>query len=171
MVAVTTKAQRMHMHDLMAFLLEHEPQVHYPTHDVRGAADAYTWKLSESQMRDNLRRTTGRIQFDCSQAATQVCRWAGLDDPNGLGYAYAGYTGTMLHHLKHYTDPHGAGIGALFVYGPGTGDHVSVLYGDPYTANPLLWSHGFDGGPVLIRLADQRRQHRPPVTILNISRL
>ena len=35
--------------------------------------------------------------------------------------------------------------------------------------NPLLWSHGFDGGPQLIRLTVQARLHRPPVTFLNVS--
>lgn len=173
---MTTKAERAHMHEIMALLLNHEPQVHYPRKDIRGAADAATWKLTEAQLRAKL-AAGGTIMFDCSQAVTQVCRWGGLDDPNKMGYATwpsgvpKAYTGTLLAALPHYTDPKGAGVGAIFVYGPGTGDHASMLYGDPFTKDPLLWSHGFDGGPVLIRLSAQRKQHRPPVTILNISRL
>lgn len=156
------------MHDLMTFLLEHEPLVHYPLHDVRGPLDAATFKLTEAQMRARL--LTGQtIQFDCSQAVTQICKWTGLDDPNGLGYRWPGYTGTLLQHLKHYTNPAAAGIGAIVVYGPATGDHASMVY-EPGT-DPLLWSHGFDGGPVLIRLSKQRAMHRAPVTFLNISRL
>lgn len=158
------------MHDLMSLLLGHEPQVNYPLHDIRGAKDAATFRLTEKQLRAKM-ASGGHIMFDCSQAVTQLCKWAGLSDPNGIGYRWPGYTGTLLKNLPHYRDPHGAGVGALFVYGPATGDHVSMLFDDPFTDNPLLWSHGFDGGPVLIRLADQRAVHRPPVTILNISRL
>lgn len=165
---MTTMAQRAQMHELMKFLLAHEPQVRYPLHDIRGAKDAATFRLSEAGMRRKL-QNRGEIQFDCSQAVTQICMWAGLNDPNGLDYRYAGYTGTLLHHLRHYTDPRGAGIGAIVVYGPATGEHASMVY-EP-GEDPLLWSHGFDGGPVLIRLSRQRRMHRPPVTFCNIRSL
>lgn len=156
------------MHDLMEFLLEHEPLVHYPLHDIRGSADAMTFRLSEEQMRARL--ASGKtIMFDCSQAVTQICKWAGLDDPNRLGYGWPGYTGTLLAGLRHYSTPASAGVGAIVVYGPATGDHASMVY-EP-GPDPLLWSHGFDGGPVLIRLSKQRAMHRAPVTFLNISRL
>ena len=153
---------------LMDLLLHYEPQVNYPLHDIRGPKDAATFRLTESQLITKL-HNNGHIMFDCSQAVTQICRWAGLDDPNGLGYRWPGYTGTLLAHLRHYSKPEGAAVGALVVYGPSTGEHVSMVY-EP-GADPLLWSHGFDGGPVLIRLSKQRAMHRPPVTFLNISRL
>ena len=35
--------------------------------------------------------------------------------------------------------------------------------------DPLLWSHGFDGGPMLITLSVQRTQHHLPVTFLNVK--
>jgi hypothetical protein len=165
---VTTKVERAHMHDLMNLLLEHEPQVNYPLHDIRGAKDAATFRLTEVQLRAKL-KNGGHIMFDCSQAVTQICKWAGLDDPNGLDYGWPGYTGTLLRHLRHYSDPSGAAVGAIVVYGPATGDHASMVYTPG--SDPLLWSHGFDGGPVLIRLSKQRRMHRTPVTFLNISRL
>lgn len=165
---MTTKLERVHLKDLMDLLLHHEPQVRYPRGDVRGALDLATWRLSEQQMRKRL-ADGGELMFDCSQSTSQLCRWAGLDDPNGLKYRYAGYTGTMLEHLPHYTDPKAAGVGALVVYGPGTGDHVSMVY-EP-GRDPLLWSHGFDGGPQLIRLSKQRAFHRAPVTFLSIARL
>jgi hypothetical protein len=156
------------MHGLMKLLLDHEAQVNYPNHDIRGPADAATWRLTETQLRRKL-ATGGHIMFDCSQAVTQVCRWAGLSDPNGLAYKYPGYTGTLLKYLRHYSDPADAMIGALVVYGPSTGEHVSMVYepGD----DPLLWSHGFDGAPQLIRLSRQRRKHRPPVTFCSIQKL
>jgi hypothetical protein len=156
------------MHELMTYLLEHEPQVNYPLHDIRGAKDAATFRLTEAQLHARF-KADGHIMFDCSQAVTQVCKWAGLSDPNGLDYAWPGYTGTLLKNLRHYADPKGASVGAIVVYGPATGDHASMVY-EP-GVDPWLWSHGFDGGPLLIRLSEQRKMHRSPVTLLNISRL
>lgn len=152
----------------MGVLVRYEPQVNYPLHDVRGSLDAATFALTEDAMLNRL-YTREHLMMDCSQAVTSLCRWADLHDPNGLGYRYAGYTGTLLHNLTHYTDPAKANIGALVVYGPSTGDHVSMVY--ERGADPLLWSHGFDGGPVLIRLSAQRQMHRAPVTLLSIAKL
>jgi hypothetical protein len=165
---VTTHAQRLHLHELMALLLEHEPLINYPLHDVRGALDAASFMLSEQEMRHRL--VTGKhLMCDCSQAVTMLCKWARLKDPNGLRYRYAGYTGTLLETLPHYTNPKAAKVGALVVYGPGTGEHVSMVY-EP-GEDPLLWSHGFDGGPVLIRLSAQRKVHHAPVTFCSIAGL
>ncbi len=160
------QAQRQHLHQLATLLLEHEPQVDYPTHDVRGAKDAATFRLSEPGMRSKL-KLGGHLMMDCSQGVTCLYKWAGLSDPNGLGYAYAGFTGTLLRHLRHYTDASKARTGALVVYGPGTGEHVSMVM-EPGT-NPELWSHGWEGGPQLIRLSVQAAMHRSPVTFLNVS--
>lgn len=166
---MTTQAERIHLRGLMDLLLEHEPQVNYPVHDIRGPKDAATWRLTtEAQLRTRL-KNGGHIMFDCSQAVTQLCRWAGLDDCNGLAYGYPGYTGTILRHLRHYTDPASAYIGALVVFGPGTGDHVSMVY--ERGKDPLLWSHGFDAAPELIRLSKQKARHRPPVTLCSIAKL
>lgn len=156
------------MLDLMTLLLDHEPQINYPLHDIRGPKDAATFNLTEAGLRSKL-KLGGHIMFDCSQAVTQVCKWAGLDDPNNLGYAWPGYTGMLLAARPHYTRASSAGIGAIVVYGPATGDHASMVY-EP-GSDPLLWSHGFDGGPLLIRLSKQRKMHRAPVTFLNISKL
>lgn len=169
---MTTHGEREHMRDLMKFLLDHEPQVRYPRGDIRGARDAETFALSEAEMRAKL-KAGGEIMFDCSQSTAQILRWAGCDAiwlrakyTNGVPVVY---TGTMLGHLTHYTNPRAAGIGALVVYGPATGDHVSMVY-EP-GADPLLWSHGFDGGPQLVRLSVQRSYHRAPVTFCSIAKL
>lgn len=152
-------------------LIAHEPQVHYPPHDVRGPADRRTFTLTEQQL-ELVLRGGGGITADCSELATEVSRMAGLADPNGLGYRYAGYTGTMLSHLPHYTDPKAANIGALVVFGPGTGDHVcQVIEADHEHGNPLLGSHGGERGPLEIRLHDEAAFHRPPVTLLSIAHL
>lgn len=167
----TTDAQRAHLHDLMRLLLAHEPLVSYPVHDVRGVLDAQTFALTESGMRRRL-SLGSHIMADCSEMVTLLCRWAGLHDPNGLAYAHAGYTGTMLAHLPHYTNARQARVGALAVFGPGTGDHVAmVLEADYAHGDPLLFSHGFEGGPETVRLSTERAQHRAPVTLLSIALL
>lgn len=151
----------------MRFLARNSLALDYPAGDVRGSADAATFALNEAAMRQRI--AAGRhLMFDCSQAVTQLCRWAGLKDPNGLAYGHAGYTGTMLASLPHYSNPSSANIGALVVYGPGTGDHVSMVL-EP-GADPLLWSHGHTGLDV-VRLSRQRTWHRAPVTFLSIAEL
>lgn len=161
-------ANRKKLHELAALLLAHEPLVNYPWHDVRGAADAATFKLTEKQMRTRL--AAGKhLMMDCSEAVTCLYKWAGIEDPNGLRYRYAGFTGTLLSHLPHYSDPSKARVGALVVYGPSTGEHVSMVY--EAGADPLLWSHGFDRAPQLIRLSVQRQHHHTPVTFLRVAGL
>jgi hypothetical protein len=153
----------------MKLLIAHEPQVDYPLHDVRGQLDRATFLLNEHDMRNRL-QAGQHLMMDCSAAVTCLCKWAGLHDPNGLRYAYEGYTGTLLHNLPHYQKPVGADVGALVVFGPGTGEHVAmVLERDP--TNPLLFSHGFQGGPLAIRLHDEQKFHKLPVTFLSIASL
>src|ERR1700675_1371723 len=66
------------------------------------------------------------VTMDCSESVTLLCRLAGLSDPNGFGYDGTGYTGTLLHHLPRYTDASKANVGALVVFGPGSGHHVCM---------------------------------------------
>ncbi len=164
---MATKAQRQHGYRIMKMLLAHEPQIHYPWHDIRTDADAHTWQLSEQGLTLLLERGGG-IQFDCSQSTSQIWRYMGLHLP----YQGPGYTGSMLATMRHYTNPKIAQIGAACVYGPGTGHHVSLVYKpDPKGGNPLMFSHGREAGPVLIRLEDQKRQQPAPATFLSIAHL
>lgn len=165
---MATEAQRAHLHVLMTRLVAYEHAVHYPPHDIRGPADARTFHLSEQEL-EHVLRAGGGVTMDCSEAVTELCKWAGLRDPNGLAYRYAGYTGTLLAHLPHFSDPADAYTGGLVVYGPGTGDHVSMVY--DRGRDPLLWSHGREGGPELIHLSQQRVRHRAPVTFLSVAHL
>src|SRR5438045_511893 len=80
-------AQRAHLLALMRLLLDHRGQVRYPPHDVRGPLDAATFRLTEQQL-EHVLHAGGSITADCSEAVTELCRWAGLSDPNGLGYRY-----------------------------------------------------------------------------------
>lgn len=158
---MATDLQRTHMAGLMQWLVSEEPLIDYaqvrPMH-----------KLSEQALADLFARGA-HIAIDCSEAVTQICRLAGLADPNGAGYNGSGYTGTMLGHLAHYSDPVRAHVGALVVFGPGTGEHVCMVY---QTGNdPLLFSHGQNRGPIFIRLSQERQYHQAPVTFLDISHL
>jgi hypothetical protein len=160
---MATDGQRGHLKALMRWLVANEPRVHYA--QVRPMR---TIPLPEQVAARRLAKG-GSLTMDCSEAVTCLCKWAGLQDPNGRRYDGSGYTGTLLAHLPHYTDPRRALIGALVVYGPGDGDHVSMVLKPG--ADPLLWSHGVEAGPLTIRLSAQRRMHRPPVTFLSIAAL
>lgn len=113
-----------------------------------------------------------RIAMDCSEAVTNLYRWCGLKDPNGLGFDGAGNSGDMWHHLTHrYTDPNNAHPGALGVYGPEGDEHVvMVIAHDAH--NPLLFSHGSEIGPLAITLDNEAGAHRgQPFTFLDVSSL
>lgn len=134
----------------------HEPQIHYTE-----AADRDDWLTA--QPRNKLPLTT-----DCSGFVT-LCYWlAAALDPNGLGYFKLGYTGTLLDHAaKHgqiLTDVSKARPGDPIVMGPGTGAHVVVVV--EAGADPLVVSHGQEGGPRLQHLSvDTRTPKRVCVTL------
>jgi hypothetical protein len=109
------------------------------------------------------------VTMDCSESVTLLCQVVGLDDPNGFDYDGHGFTGTLLHHLPHYADPRKAKVGALVVFGPGSGDHVCMVRRPG--ANPTLFSHGSERGPIYITLTDEKRFQHPPTTFLSIKSL
>lgn len=109
------------------------------------------------------------ITADCSESVTMLCRLAGLDDPNGFGYDGHGFTGTLLHHLAHYTNPRSANVGALVVFGPGSGHHVCMVRHPG--ADPVLWSHGQESGPIYLRLSEEKRYQAEPTVFLSIAKL
>jgi len=110
-----------------------------------------------------------KISMDCSESVTLLCRLAGLSDPNGMGYNGYGFTGTMLTSLPHYTDPADADVGALVVFGPGTGDHVCMVLTPG--SDPLLFSHGQDAGPLAVRFSVEKNAHRNPAVFLSVNAL
>lgn len=155
---MATAAQRNRLAQLARNLIAHEPQVHYS--QVR----PYPVHAKPGQY---------PITLDCSSAVTLLCKWAGLKDPNGPHYNYNGYgyTGTLLDGpCRHYFSPARAYVGALVIFGPGTGEHAAMVIGE-LGHNPLLFSHGMERGPLAIRLHDEAQYHRPPVTFLSIAHL
>lgn len=168
---MATKAQRHHMLALMDMLVHYEPQVHYPPGDVRTSFDNTTFRLSEHELEQLLKAGKG-VRADCSEIVTEICRWAGLKDPNNLGWRWPGYTGTLLASplMRHYTDPAKANVGAIVIFGGGTGEHAAMVHTPG--KDPVLFSHGQERGPILIRLSDEKRYHADqPVTLLAISSL
>lgn len=142
----------------MRDLIAHAPQVHYAE---RRPMHATTLPHPEYP-----------LTMDCSESVTALCKWAGLQDPNGNRYDGTGYTGTLLAHLPHYHEPRHAYTGAIVVFGPGTGDHAAmVLDPDHENGNPTLFSHGSEAGPVRVPLAREAAAHRPPTTFLSIAGL
>ena len=163
---MTDKAQRLHLAALMDYLVAHRDKIHYPFHDQR--TEQIHSISNEHQLRAAVAEPDG-ITMDCSQSVELLCHVAGLKDPNGNECRQDGYTGTLLSHLPHYHDPGGANIGALVVFGPGTGEHVAMVRHPGH--DPILFSHGQDAGPFFLPLSSERRFHHPPVTFLNIAKL
>lgn len=160
---MATEAQRDHLKALMKWTVAHEPQIHYAQRRPMRTINYYESDVAR------IFKDGSSITMDCSEGVTCLSKWAGLKDPNGRGYDGLGYTGTLLGYLPHYSDPEDADVGALVVYGPGAGDHVSMVYTPG--KDPMLWSHGLEGGPQLIKFSQQRTYHRKPITFLSIGKL
>lgn len=147
----------------MSYLAHAERQVHYA--QIRPMRTVH---LSETQL-ETLLGHGHSITMDCSEAVTCLCKWAGLHDPNGRGYNGEGFTGTLLDHLEHYHRPGAARVGALCVYGPGSGQHVAMVYEVGH--DPVMWSHGAEAGPRLVKHSIEAAVHSAPQTFLSIAPL
>jgi hypothetical protein len=164
---MATPAQRRELAALMDYMIAHRGKVHYPPGDRRTETIHGIHTLGVLHAR--IERTQG-LTIDCSQAVTLLCLVAGLDNPNGGNTD--GYTGTLLAHLPHYRDARHANVGALVVFGPGTGHHVAMVRRpDPKHGNPLLFSHGQEADPRLIPLGLSAAYQPAPVTLLSIAGL
>lgn len=162
---MATAAQRKHLCALMDHLVQDEPLVHYPPGDRRTRTIHQI--ATEKQMLAELH--AGRLTIDCSQSVTMLCHVAGLKDPNGNAYRDDGYTGTLLEHLRHYSNPASAMPGALVVFGGGTGHHVCMVR--KAGKNPLLFSHGQERGPFMISLSEEAKYQPKPITFLSVAPL
>jgi hypothetical protein len=88
------------------------------------------------------------ISPDCSEMVTMICRMAGFQDPNGLGYNGYGYTHTLLGHLPA-ADAHQVLSGAIVVWESSTAQHAAMVkIADQSNGNPSLFSHGDKNGPI-----------------------
>ena len=134
---------------LMHFLLDQNPRVHYPLHDVR------TMTIHELATRGDLdARMASNLTLDCSQSVTLIAHIAGAKDPNGGKYAADGFTGTLLKGCTPITRAQ-AQPGDLRVFGGGTGHHVCMVLAGG--GDPLLFSHGQEPDPIAIRESVEAR--------------
>jgi hypothetical protein len=161
---MVTDSQRQKMGMIMDLLINHEPAIHYK--EIRPMQT--TNIMSIVQLKVKLEQDGG-ITMDCSESVTLISKLAGLQDPNGNHYDGYGFTGTLLENLPHYEDPRIAKIGAMVVFGPGTGEHVCMVR--HRGMNPILFSHGQERDPIYISLSEERKFHKPPVTFLSIADL
>jgi len=163
---MVSDAQRKRLVDYATYLIHKEPLIHYKEIRPMPYLKLPTWESAHRHLEKG-----GSLTTDCSGSTTCLFKWAGLRDPNGLGYDGQGYTGTMLEHLGHYAQTSHAHPGALGVFGAGAGTHVVMLMersGD----DPWVFSHGQEAGPLRIRLSAERQAHAgQPFTWLNIAHL
>lgn len=171
---MASTAQRHHVASLWHWLIDHQALIGY-------SQGSHRWDIVRLYERDVITAFAegGSFSPDCSSLATAVCKWAGLKDPNGQTPPYtAGFTGTMLATLPHYTDPEAANIGALVVWrsqAKPDGHHVAQVIAPG--KDPLCGSHGSAAGPLAVRLSAeteaQKRMHGPNVETVfcNISNL
>jgi hypothetical protein len=161
---MTSPAQRIQLAQLMDWLHEHRDRVHYPHGDIRTETVSDIHSVEQVHARV-LRRAGWTV--DCSQTVIALLLAVGLKvpDPNG-------YTGTLLADLPHYQDARAAYIGALAVYGPGSGHHVTMTrHRDTVHGNPVQFSQGQESDPRFISLLTEAQFQPHPVTMLSIAHL
>jgi hypothetical protein len=161
---MATAAHRAQLARIMDLLVAERARVHYAQRRPMQTARVTSLHLLQQAL-----ASPHGVTMDCSESVTLLCRVCGLDDPNGFDYDGHGFTGTLLHYLPHYTDARKAKVGALVVFGPGSGDHVCMVR--RAGANPTLFSHGSERGPIWITLADEKRYQRAPTVFLSIAHL
>jgi hypothetical protein len=108
----------------------------------------------------------GRVKTDCSGGVTYAAQVAKVPDPNARGFDGLGYTGTLLEskYAKRVSLLQ-ARPGDLIVYGPFPGHHVvAILEAGP---DPLVWSHGSQGDPRIMRHSQQAAYQPAGVAVLS----
>lgn len=122
--------------------LAHPAEVHYTQGKLRWDGIVNHRNSSHGQF---------PVQSDCSSFVTW-CLWNALhlvynldDEVNGENWK-GGFTGTLRDHGRRVDDPGKALRGDLVHYGPGTGDHVTIVVGR-VNGTLMVISHGGEDGP------------------------
>ena len=168
---MATTAQRAQLRTFMDWSLVHAAKIHYPPGDRR--IETIHWVSTMQQLVALVVTRPQGFTIDCSQFVLLGCHIAGLHDPNGANYSSDGYTGALLSGpCPHYSDPRDALVGAIVVFGPGTGRHTAFVYEpDPVHGDPILCSQGSEPDPRLVRLSAEAAALPPPVRFLSIAHL
>lgn len=146
----TRSVQREHMVEWMTWAVNHEPDIHYSQNFA---------------LRMNLKKMVAKhlpLHEDCSSSTTGMHKYAGAPDPNGLGYNGYGYTGSLLTGSKPIQSKD-LRPGSMIIYGPGSGNHVCVVYKLASDGNHLLFSHGQERGPIIISMSAEAAFQPGPI--------
>jgi hypothetical protein len=97
------------------------------------------------------------VYTDCSGGIILLCRWAGAPNPSGTGAWGWGNSQSFYEYLPH-VPADAARSGDIVVFGKVDGEqHAAFVY--QAGADPLLWSHGQEAGPLFVRLSAELRAH------------
>ena len=148
----TRSVQREHMVEWMTWAVNHEPDIHY--------SQDFNLRMDLARMKNK------RLPLaeDCSSTTIGMHYYAGAPDPTGNGYqrSATNYTGTLLTGSK----PIGKNQlkpGSMIIYGPGSGNHVCVVYKLASDGNHLLFSHGQERGPIIISMSAEAAFQPGPI--------
>jgi cell wall-associated NlpC family hydrolase len=108
------------------------------------------------------------MTLDCSGSYISLCRWAGVPSPTG-SYT-SGSTDTLLARMRPIKKAEALpGDAVLYHYGA-DGKHVAMFLEPGTEADPLLFSHGLEAGPIAVRLSVENRYHAgETVTFLRLE--
>lgn len=124
-------------------------------------------RMTLAQVLSNLGRGVV-FEGDCSSTITEIDKWSGLSDPNGLGFDGYGYTGTMLDHLPR-TDT--VRTGAIGIFGAYPGLHAIMALEDYKGDSTKVWSHGALHGAITTLGDIEEGFIGVPLTWLSVERL
>jgi hypothetical protein len=161
---MTAAEKRRELAALMDELVVHAPAVHYGQHRPMRSTSIKT----PAGLAYRLGLKAG-LTMDCSETVTLICRLAGLKDPNGWAYDGEGNSGQMWAHLPHFSDPADAFVGAICTFGYHGRRHVAMVR--RRGTDPIMFSHGGEPGPNLIRLSWLAAAIEPPHQLLSIAGL
>jgi hypothetical protein len=162
---MATLTERRTLACMMDFLVAHKARIAWQ--EVRPIT-----RLHTPEELERLVLSFGGWRTDCSGSATTLFQAAGLQDPNGRGYDGEGNTQIMYDHLPRYSDPKGAGIGALCFFGlPGNlpSQHITIVRHPG--ADPVLFTLGGKGDPSYRLLSWMRSGFQGHPVFLNVSHL
>lgn len=139
-------SKRVLMKQWMDWALKNEPSFHYLQRRPMHLAQLKNRELP--------------AYADCSETTTACAYAAGVSDPNGRDYDGTGWTGTIRATLRRIRDLRKLRTGDPIVYGIGDETHVAMVYKPSrLRGNPLMWSHGQEAGPILIRHSIENAAH------------
>lgn len=170
---MVTQTQRDELAVVLDCLHDHREKTHYPP-VINGVIrrQLAVSELGIKSLADLIKILDSEdgLVVDCSQMVIVSLAAVGIHVPHPDGF-----TGTLLSDLKpHYTDARGAYIGAVAIYGEGTGHHATITrHRDIHQGNPVQFSHGGNGAFAsrYISLLTEAANQPHPVTMLSIANL